>query len=334
MTRPGDRLLRLAQRICSERTRRRLIEPAIADLQAETASARPGSRWLAARTHTLGYASVAKVMAIAACGDLLHEATSWRPEERAGVWRGARTALAATIAATIAWEANVMSDVRWMVTESSDGSGWAGLFTQAVMGVYLAPSTLVLTLPLGLVLFVAMTFQGTARTAKLAIATITLAMLCSAAMFANVAWVTPEANQAFRQITFSRLQPGTVLARGDNELTLSVVRARLKAARELGVADDVRLLERLYHQKLAIASAALPMVGLLLALAFRHNFSRARLTLVAAGLCLTYYAGLELTTGASALGVPPIVAAWWTNGVCATMAIALTWRRSQAQRQA
>jgi hypothetical protein len=306
----------------------------VADLQAEAANARRNSPWLTALALTRGYLSIAKVMAIAACGDLLHEATSWRPEERAGVWRGARTALAATIVATIAFETYAMSGVRWMVTESSDGSGWPGLFTQAVMSIYLAPSTLVLTLPLGLVLFVATTFQGTACTAKLAIATVTLAMLCSAAMFANVAWVTPEANQAFRQITFSRLQPGTVLARGDNELTLRVVRARLKAAQKLGVANDVHFLERLYHQKLAIASAALPMVGLMLALAFRRNLSRARLTLVAVGLCVMYYAGLELATDASALGVPPIVAAWWTNGACTTMAIALTWRRSPAQQQA
>jgi hypothetical protein len=126
MTRPGDRLRRLATRLCSERTRRRLIDPAVADLQAEAANARRNSPWLTALALTRGYLSIAKVMAIAACGDLLHEATSWRPEERAGVWRGARTALAATIVATIAFETYAMSGVRWMVTESSDGSGWPG----------------------------------------------------------------------------------------------------------------------------------------------------------------------------------------------------------------
>src|SRR5262245_142884 len=61
---PGLRLRRLAARVCSERTMVRLIDPALADLQAEHATAL--GTWERSRALLLGYAAFAKVMLV--CG--------------------------------------------------------------------------------------------------------------------------------------------------------------------------------------------------------------------------------------------------------------------------
>src|SRR5262245_46060913 len=48
MTRPGERLRRLASRICSPQTMARIVDPVIADLQVEHAEARArGALWIA-----------------------------------------------------------------------------------------------------------------------------------------------------------------------------------------------------------------------------------------------------------------------------------------------
>ena len=96
MTPPGLRLRALSLRWCSDRARRRLIDPALADFQAECAAARrTGSRARVFRTLVAGYLAMAKVLVIAACGDLraASSMTAWQPAERAGARAGAWIAL-------------------------------------------------------------------------------------------------------------------------------------------------------------------------------------------------------------------------------------------------
>lgn len=67
MTRPGTRLRALSTRLCGERMRERLIDPAIADLQAEYEDvARPNLVWRGRWVLLTGYLAWAKVMAHAA----------------------------------------------------------------------------------------------------------------------------------------------------------------------------------------------------------------------------------------------------------------------------
>ena len=328
MNRPGDRVRRLATRLCSERTRRRLIDPAVADLQEEVVAARrTGSPWRTWRALGAGYVSIAKVLAVAACGDLRDEALTWRPEERAGAWRGVRIAVATTSVATVLWVVPIVSRFSFQTTALDWDPRLVDLATRVVLGVYLLPSTLALTVPLGLVLGIAWTLHGAVRTRKVGVAALVLAAICSVGMFINLAWLTPEANQAYRQIAIARYfhwDEDRPLARGPNELTLTVVRDRLQAARQFGLPQNVRFFETLYYGKFATTVASLPMVGIILALAYRRRWERRGLTVAAAGVFALYYAGLWSSGYATAiLGAPPLAAAWLANAMCAAAAMLL-----------
>lgn len=313
MSRPGDRLHRLATRVCSDRTRRRLIDPAVADLQAEVSAARrTGSRWHTLRALAAGYLSIVKVLVIAACGDLRADASTWQPEERAGARHGAFVAIITIVVTT-----------GLLVAMALLSMGITGDWMQ--LATYMVPSSLALTIPLGLVLGVAWMCHGAARTRRLAVGVVVFAALCSVATFANLAWLTPEANQAYRKIVFARLAGSTAdrpLARGLNELTLPAMRARLEEFRTVGPARDARQFETAYYQRLALGVAALPMVGVVLALAYRRRWGRARLTVAALGLSVGYYAALVTSPDlGESLGVPPIVIGWAATAVCAAAVI-------------
>jgi hypothetical protein len=68
MTRPGDRLRCTAARFCSRSAMERLIDPAVADLQAEYRVAeQAGSVWTRVWTLLRGYAACLKVITLCAC---------------------------------------------------------------------------------------------------------------------------------------------------------------------------------------------------------------------------------------------------------------------------
>jgi lipopolysaccharide export LptBFGC system permease protein LptF len=321
MSRPGDRLRRLATRVCTERTRRRLIDPAVADLQSEFAAARrSGSAWRTGWTLGAGYLSIAKVLALAVCGDLRAEACTWQPEERAGARRGARVTIVGTMIATALLVA--------MQVRGTGSPDWA------LLSLYLTPSTLALSVPFGLVLGVAWTFHGDARTRKLAVAAMAVTALCSGAMFANLGWLTPEANQAYRQTRVAREFRDTnpPAPRGFYELTWSGMRARLREARAVESPSEVRFLEAAYHRKLAITAAPLPLVGVILALAFRRGWGRGRLTGAAVGMAVAHSVVWATSSFFGArLGAPPIVIGWLATAMCAVAAILITSFPSRAR---
>jgi len=67
MTRPGDRLHRLAARCCTRSAMERIIDPAVADLQAEYhAAVQTGSPWTRVWTLLRGYAACLKVITLCA----------------------------------------------------------------------------------------------------------------------------------------------------------------------------------------------------------------------------------------------------------------------------
>ena len=327
MNRPGDRLRWLATHICTERTRKRLIDPAVADLQSEfSASRRTGSTWRTWWTLGAGYLSIAKVLTIAVCGDLRTEASSrWQPEERAGARKGALLATAVTVMATALLIGRALSvyadDARGM-----SATGW----TQLAM--YLVPSTIAVTAPLGLALGAAWALHGEARTRKLAVAAVVIATLSSIGTFVNVGWLTPDANQAFRVRAMPpELRGGRPLPRGVNELTLPALRAEVARERAFGRPHRARFFAAVYYQKFALTLAPLPMIGVVLALAFRRRWNRPRLVAGAAGMCVVYFAVLMSSFYVGAvLGLPPVVIGWSATALCAAAALVITSSRSPA----
>jgi hypothetical protein len=317
MTRPGDRVRRLATRVCTERTRRRLIDPALADLQSEFAAARrAGSAWRTWWALGAGYLSIAKVLTIAVCGDLRTEASTWEPAERAGALQGALLATAVTVVATAL-----------LIGQALTGTGWTQL------AIYLVPSTIAVTAPLGLALGTAWTLHGAARTRKLAVAAVMIATICSVGMFVNVGWLTPEANQAFRERAMPPdLRGGRALPRGVNELTLPALRAEVARERIFGRPQRARFFSAVYYQRFANTLAPLPMIGVVLALAFRRRWNRLGLVTGTAGMCVAYFAVLmSIFYVGAVLGLPPIVIGWSATALCAVAAILITSFPSRAR---
>jgi lipopolysaccharide export LptBFGC system permease protein LptF len=180
-----------------------------------------------------------------------------------------------------------------------------------------------LSVPLGLAVGAGCTLHGAGRSCKLAIATGVVATVCSCAVFANMAWLTPESNQAFRELLITRLRPSVAFVpRGDNELTFSVLRRRLAEVRASGSRGEVRHFDTLYHGKLATSVATLPVVSVVLGLAFVRRWTRAGLMIAGVGVCAGYYAinATSLYAGSLEL-VSPVMAAWSANAACTLAAV-------------
>jgi len=319
MRRPGDRLHRLATTLCTERTRRRLIDPAIADLQSEFAVARrAGARWHTGRALARGYVSIAKVLVIAACGDLWAEASAWQPAERASARRGLLVALLTTAVATVLLVATFDS----------------GIQTNWRLWGYLVPSMLTVALPLGLLIGSAWTFHGGGRTRKLAAGCVVAAVLCSIAMYGNVSWLTPESNQTFRERAFEQnFGPrDTPLERGLYELTMPDLRNRIEQELATGHPERAHVAESVYYQRLVAAVSMLPMVGIILALAFRREWTRGWLIGAAVVIFGVYCAPFVSSRPLSeALSIAPIVTTWTGPALLTGTALLLTLRRPRAR---
>ena len=322
MRRPGDFVRRTATRLCSERMHRRLIDPAVADLQAEVTDARrSGSSWRVRRALCAGYLSLAKVLVIAACGDLRQTATTWERHEASGVLR------AALVAGGVISVASLLLALPFIVQSSYPNPGWLAL--------YLIPSTLPLSVPLGLAVATAWALHGAARTRKVASVVLLTAALTSAAMFVNMVWVIPDANQAFREAVAAKLNPaGPAPRRGSNELRLTELRVALREARALGRDDEAWELEATYYRKWTLSVTPLAIVGLVVALAFTRPWTRRRLTVTACGVFFVAHFPLWMSSGTLASVARPMVIESAGPALYAAVSLLVICWRSRAPRPA
>ena len=314
MTRPGQRIRALSLRWCSDRARRRLIDPALADFQAEFASARrSGSRQRLLLTLAAGYPAIAKVLVIGGCGDLRAQLRSWQPAERAGARGGVRVGLVIVAMATAFLEVPHLAN-------HMDLSVWPSL--------YLIPQALPLSVPFGLAVAAAWTLRGAARTRKLAAAVLWVAAMASAVMFANLNWLVPEANQAFRVHMVAQLDPrhdpSKPLARGFNELGWSQARQRLRQVRARADTSEIRRFETSYYRRFAISVTPVAIVVLVVALAFWRDWTRGGLIGVALGVCVANYTLMWSALSFAQFDIlAPIAISWIPNLMCGLAALLL-----------
>ena len=319
MNRPGDGLRQLATRLFSERSRYRLIDPAIADLQAEFAAARrDGSAWHRLRALAIGYVSVAKVLALATFGDARQAATMWTPDEAVNVRRGVLIALAVTAAATALLTIPAVEQM-----------------PEADLGLapYVVPSALPLSVPLGLAVASAWMLHAAVRTRKVAAAMLLAAAFTSAAMLVNFEWVIPDTNQAFRATVMAKFNPPVASpARGDNELRSWELRERMSEMRNSGKRSRAHWLELTYYRRWSMSATPLAMVALMTALAFRWRWSRRGLTVIAFSVFLANYALVMSAFSLAELGVArPIVLGWAGTFLCLAAALLITSFPSRAR---
>jgi lipopolysaccharide export LptBFGC system permease protein LptF len=257
VSRPGTRLRALSARVCSERLMQRLVDPAIADLQAEHEEASRSRRvWKRRWILMSGYLAWAKVMVL--CGPLAlkQELSGWTVDDGRALSRTAWLSLAATVVATIFL---LLTMERTLWAEDAHAS-------VATLVMYLIPAVLVLSVPVGLSLGTTLGIGGQSISRRLAIALLMIGFGLSVASFVMVDRVVPVTNQAYREAWFG----SSGVQRGSRELTLAELRARLKSYPRAGLgaaeaARRMRVEERDYYWR--YAAIGIPFVFTLFALA-------------------------------------------------------------------
>ena len=318
MTRPGLRLRAFAARVCSARTMDRLIDPTIADLQREHVDARRrGAIWTARWVRLRGFLSVATLLAYAAGGDAFHAINHWSPGETAYLRRSSIVFLAATVLTTI------------LFAYPQAHRYWGKSDDLSLLTIYLIPSILPLTTAWAAILAIACGSRER-LTRKLTATVLAAAFACSFAMLVDLAWIVPDSNQAFREVTFRRFVSSGELvidqppARGDNEMSMSELRRQIALQ-----PDRARRLTFTYHSRwsLAFAPLVLAALGVFLVRSIKRIAIR---TMIASVLGVGYWVVLGGSRAAMTGGYPVALAAWLPNlvffGVCLIAAAVAAWR--------
>ena len=145
MSRPGDRLRAMAARVCGAKTMERLIDPLVADLQSEYAAAvRRGHVWRSRWVRVAGYAAFSKVIAFCALQGSLGTLHDGIEDDRQTLRRTIAFSISGIIVATLLL----------LVLSLPTAHVWTRIepASQLRLVVYLAPQTLPLAVPVGLLL--------------------------------------------------------------------------------------------------------------------------------------------------------------------------------------
>ena len=183
---PGVALHRMAVHICNEKALERIVEPAIADLQKEYASAGAGHASRRVWVLLAGYAAILKVIAMCALSVSLESADERRAVARTLAWSVTMVVLIAVLLMLPPLYRRP-SLRRWDIAATA------------------LPQALALAIPLGVAFGIA--FGLYARpTMSIAKTLLLCALAASALNFGVLAWGLPAGNQAFREITFRVLR--------------------------------------------------------------------------------------------------------------------------------
>jgi hypothetical protein len=221
MTRPGDRLRRFAAVVCGPETMERLVEPIVADLQAEyEASVTDGAwrtRWVVWRS----YGAFWKALA-------LHGIMSTFQPSRANSNDSLGRVVVFSVGALTLMTALMILPP---MLEPSYFKWAGGALDQLQLIVLLVPQALPISIPTGICIGVVCAMRGH-RTSPRHVSTIlAIAAVATFVVWTMLEWGVPAGNQAFRQIAATRLSDGRVvnLEPGLNELGLSRLSQRTDA---------------------------------------------------------------------------------------------------------
>jgi lipopolysaccharide export LptBFGC system permease protein LptF len=316
--RTGVRLRELAARWFDAPTMQRCIDPVLADLQAEYEEAvrrsrTSRSRWIWIRGHAVFLTTVV----CCSGGQAMRMLRDLSGSDRTALRRTAACSSAIFIAGTL-----LLAAVPLQSLGAADRPGAAGL------AVYLVPQALPLSIPLGLTLGVIWGMGGGVVSRRSRVAVLLAAAALSVTSFGILGWLAPATNQAFRvaiyegQARRNGLVPAGELPKGANELTFGELRNFLHFAGESREPppDDSRHLAGVYH--LRLATAGVPLVLSLFALAVIGSGQRSRLMLaVASAVAVFGYFLLEGAAGTVDWLLPAFAIAWLPNTVFAAAAV-------------
>jgi hypothetical protein len=302
MKRPGARLRAIAARLYGAQTMDRLIDPTLADLQAEYEKAATGDRnWERRRIVVLGHLAVIRVMTVHGRMRAMGFLRSSTHEDRRTVIRALRPSVVIMLVGTVLLMAPFMNSV----SRGRPNSG--------ELALYLIPQALPISIPVGLTLGILWGLGRVVASARSRTLILLLATMASVASFPMLAWVAPTANQAFRVSMI-----GHPIPKGANELTLGELHQLLEPGaaepQRLAAPSDLRTLELTYHGRWALAIA--PLVLALFALALTHWRELGRLVSLPAG-CVAIFGYYVVMYSMRRLGLDhtlsAFVAAWIPN---------------------
>jgi lipopolysaccharide export LptBFGC system permease protein LptF len=142
-----------------------------------------------------------------------------------------------------------------------------------------------------------------------------LGIACSLFSAGMLAWVIPEANQAYRvavyQKALGRSQPPV---RGLNELTWHGLRDRIKEANTQGFSAEAQVLRLSYHGRIALV--ATPLIFAMLALVLVRLPRRLMSWPLGLLLFVGYYTLIRFDRMVDQGALSPLVVAWAPNWSC------------------
>ena len=214
----------------------RLIDPVIADLQTEHSQAvRSGHMWRSGWVRLAGYVAFAKVLVMC----------EWSAVEDTGpLVRAAGFSLGAIA---------ILTGVLLWIPYQRFVPGAPIPVDALRIGIFLLPQALAISIPTGLMLGISIGVAGRKVSVRLANAMIMTALACSVASVANMGWLLPNANQAFRVEVARRIGLALPLAKGDSELTFGELDRLIERRSSFPVGsaewDDANRLRVGYHAR-------------------------------------------------------------------------------------
>ena len=303
MKRLGARLRAIAARLCCAQTMERLVDPTLADLQAEYEDAVSHNRkWESRRIFVLGHIALIRVMAVHGGMRAMWLLRYSTGEDRRALIR------------TLGASAVIMSLGTLLLMIPFLEVVSRGRRDSAELALYLIPQALPLSIPVGLTFGILWGLGRVAASTRSRTLILLLATMASVASFTMLGWVVPTANQAFRVTMI-----GHPVLKGANELTLGELRQLLEPGtgepRSLAAPSDVRSLALNYHGRWALAGA--PLVLALFALALTSRRQWGRIMPLLAG-CLAIFGYYVVMYSARRLGLDRTLSAFaaaWTPNV-------------------
>lgn len=309
MSRPGRIVRWFAVRVLPDTMVRRVVDPVIADWQAEYEEATFRSsvwerRWL----RYSGYGILLRALFVYGCWRMAAPWHEWSSEDRGSLGRMAGTATVATVALIALLAYRPALDVAMQVRSPT-------------IVALLIPQAIPIAAPLGLLLGILYASRGGPLSRRVTRAGVVAAVVVSLGSFVLVSKIVPAANQALRLEAFKQRQPasGQVprgtdsqrLGRGRAEMTLTELRRQVDQARQNGFsAESVRRLDFDLQQRRALAAAALPLAVCALAIGTRRRYGVTVLGVAGGGITAFYYALMIASDQLARMGAIPAVVAW------------------------
>jgi hypothetical protein len=310
MRRPGDRVRAFAARWCDGVTMTRLVDPAIADLQAEHDEAvRAGRAWYGRWMMLVSHAALAKLLAVCAW----RRTWSGGPQaERSAGARAAGISVAALGLATVMLHGPSLlfgGSLRWLL-------------------LFMIPESLPFTIPMASLVGSLYGLRNTVVSGRLVGSVLAIGLVASAASLTTLEWIGPLSERAFSVIVSERIgaDPPARPPQEFNELTLGELRRQIQSeGTAMSASPRHRQLEWVYYSRITLSCAPLVLALLSLALIVRRSLGRVTAGVTAVVICVGYCVLLFQSSSQWSHGSPAMLAAWVPNFVTLLVAASLAY---------